>query len=50
VTTTAAAHEQGDAPAERIRRCSRVPPQFRRDLVFATALHGHELGVFRAYG
>ena len=36
--------------AERIRRCSRVPPEFRHDLVFATALHGHELGVFRAYG
>jgi glycine/D-amino acid oxidase-like deaminating enzyme len=36
--------------AERIRRCSRVPPEFRRDLVFATVLHGRELGVFRAYG
>ncbi len=36
--------------AERIRRCSRVPPAFRQDLVFCTALHGHELGVFRAYG
>ncbi len=36
--------------AERIRECSRVPPEFRRDLVFCTALHGHELGVFRAYG
>ena len=36
--------------AERIRECSRVPPAFRQDLVFATALHGHELGVFRAYG
>jgi 2-polyprenyl-6-methoxyphenol hydroxylase-like FAD-dependent oxidoreductase len=27
-----------------------VPPEFRRDLVFCTALYGHELGVFRAYG
>jgi len=36
--------------AERIRDCSRVPADFRRDLVFCTALHGHELGVFRAYG
>ena len=36
--------------AERIRECSRVPSEFRRDLVFCTALHGHELGVFRAYG
>ena len=36
--------------AERIRECSRVPAEFRRDLVFCTALHGHELGVFRAYG
>ena len=36
--------------AEQIRRCSRVPPEFRHDLVFATALHGQELGVFRAYG
>lgn len=36
--------------ADRIRECSRVPPEFRRDLVFCTALHGHELGVFRAYG
>ena len=36
--------------AQRVRDCSRVPPEFRRDLVFCTALHGHELGVFRAYG
>ena len=36
--------------AEEIRRCSRVPPEFRHDLVFCTALHGRELGVFRAYG
>ena len=36
--------------AQRIRDCSRVPAEFRRDLVFCTALHGHELGVFRAYG
>jgi 2-polyprenyl-6-methoxyphenol hydroxylase-like FAD-dependent oxidoreductase len=36
--------------ADEIRSCSRVPPEFRRDLVFCTALHGHELGVFRAYG
>jgi 2-polyprenyl-6-methoxyphenol hydroxylase-like FAD-dependent oxidoreductase len=36
--------------AEAIRACSRVPPEFRHDLVFCTALHGHELGVFRAYG
>ena len=27
-----------------------MPPEFRQDLVFCTALHGHELGVFRAYG
>ena len=25
-------------------------PRFASDLVFCTALHGHELGVFRAYG
>jgi 2-polyprenyl-6-methoxyphenol hydroxylase-like FAD-dependent oxidoreductase len=43
-------HMRGWGIAERIRRCSRVPPEFRHDLVFATALHGHELGVFRAYG
>jgi 2-polyprenyl-6-methoxyphenol hydroxylase-like FAD-dependent oxidoreductase len=36
--------------ADEIRSCSRVPPEFRRDLVFCTALHGRELGVFRAYG
>ncbi len=35
--------------AERIRECSRVPPSSRRTtLVFYAALHGHELGVFRA--
>jgi 2-polyprenyl-6-methoxyphenol hydroxylase-like FAD-dependent oxidoreductase len=32
------------------RACSPVPPAFQRDLVFCSALHGHELGVFRAYG
>ena len=36
--------------ADEIRSCSRVPPEFRHDLVFCTSLHGHELGVFRAYG
>jgi 2-polyprenyl-6-methoxyphenol hydroxylase-like FAD-dependent oxidoreductase len=36
--------------ADEIRSCSRVPPEFRQDIVFCTALHGHELGVFRAYG
>ncbi len=32
------------------RASSPVPAAFQRDLVFCSALHGHELGVFRAYG
>ncbi len=32
------------------RACSPVPAAFQRDLVFCSALHGDELGVFRAYG
>jgi 2-polyprenyl-6-methoxyphenol hydroxylase-like FAD-dependent oxidoreductase len=36
--------------ADRHRAHSLVPPEFRHDLVFCTALRGHELGVYRAYG
>jgi 2-polyprenyl-6-methoxyphenol hydroxylase-like FAD-dependent oxidoreductase len=32
------------------RACAPVPPEFQRDIVFCSALHGHELGVFHAYG
>jgi len=36
--------------ADAVRRQPKVPLSFQRDLVFCTALHGWELGVFPAYG
>ncbi len=36
--------------ADRLRTLNPVPPEFQKDICFCTALHGEELGVWRAYG